>query len=110
MLKPLCLAFLLTLVAPPAFANVLDCGENAISSARVVEGKPSRRGPIVVVPSSLCADLVEDHARQIDLSVTIGAPTPGAQAAPSTTAPLQRSQPRLPKASARDPRAPWGSP
>jgi hypothetical protein len=95
MLKPLCLASLLALVAPAAFANVLDCGENAISSASVVEGKPSGRGPIVSVPRSLCADLVEDRRREIDLSATMGTPTPGAQPAPSTAAPRKRSQPRF---------------
>lgn len=34
-----------------------DCGGNAYSSAQVTEGRPPRRGPLVAVPDTLCADL-----------------------------------------------------
>ena len=35
-----------------------DCGGDAFSSAQVIEHRPPRRGPIVAVPETLCADLV----------------------------------------------------
>jgi hypothetical protein len=52
---------LLALWAAPAFGAPLTndpsgCGGDAYSSAEVVEGR-SRRGPIVAMPDSLCADL-----------------------------------------------------
>jgi hypothetical protein len=78
MMKPCCLAALLALAAPgAALANSPGCGENAFSYAEVVEAKPAARktGPLVSVPDSLCADLVEDRPRQINsLNLTIGDP------------------------------------
>ena len=48
-------------LAGPASAEVLDstssCGGDAYSSAKVIEGRPPRRGPITTVPDTLCADL-----------------------------------------------------
>ena len=76
-MKPCCLAALLALAAPgAALANSPGCGENAFTYAEVVEAKPGgRTGPLVSVPDSLCADLVEDRPRQINsLNLTIGDP------------------------------------
>lgn len=51
----------LVLAAGPALAAPLEagssCGGNAYSSAQVVEGRSPRRGPLVAVPDTLCADL-----------------------------------------------------
>lgn len=33
------------------------CGGNAYSSAQVTEGRPARKGPLVAMPDTLCADL-----------------------------------------------------
>ena len=77
-MKPCCLAALLALAAPgAALANSPGCGENAFTYAEVVEAKPAagRGGPLVSVPDSLCADLVDDRPRQINsLNLTIGYP------------------------------------
>jgi len=65
----------LCLAAGTAQANTIDCGGNSYSFAEVVTaprakaskgGSPPavrRRGPIEVMPDSLCADLIE-HRRQ----------------------------------------------
>ncbi len=54
------------ILSPPASADGLsagdapgatDCGGDAYSSAQVVEGRRSHRGPIEVTPQTLCADL-----------------------------------------------------
>ncbi len=54
-------AALLTGRAGPAPAAPLEtgspCGGDAYSSAQVTEGRPPRRGPLVAVPDTLCADL-----------------------------------------------------
>lgn len=54
-------ACLLLLAGLPAVAQPLEagssCGGNAYSSAEVSEGRPRRRGPLVAVPDTLCADL-----------------------------------------------------
>jgi hypothetical protein len=54
---------LFVLAAAPAAANTKDCGENAFTFAEVVEAQPGTRtkGPVVSVPDSLCADLVDDR-------------------------------------------------
>jgi hypothetical protein len=60
-------------------ANTVECGGNSISFAEVApshrgklpRGKP-RKGPIEVMPDSLCADLIEDRPQAIEsLQVTI---------------------------------------
>jgi hypothetical protein len=55
------LALMAVCLASPALAEVLDsssaCGGDAFSSAKVIEGRPPRRGPITTVPDTLCADL-----------------------------------------------------
>jgi hypothetical protein len=57
-----------------AGANTIGCGGNSVSYAEVAPrhaGKP-RRGPIQVLPHSLCADLIEDRTSEIEsLQVTI---------------------------------------
>ncbi|KQP16663.1 hypothetical protein [Methylobacterium sp. Leaf93] len=37
--------------------DISPCGGDAYSSAEVIEGKPPRRGPLVAMPDTLCADL-----------------------------------------------------
>ncbi|AWN35497.1 hypothetical protein [Methylobacterium radiodurans] len=58
---PAAAASLLLLAGLPAAAQPLEagspCGGNAYSSAEVTEGRPRRRGPLVAVPDTLCADL-----------------------------------------------------
>ena len=77
-MKPCCLAALLALAAPgAALATSPGCGENAFTYAEVVEGNSGARhtGPIMSVPDSLCADLVDDRPRQINsLNLTVGDP------------------------------------
>jgi hypothetical protein len=54
-------------------ANTVECGENSVSFAEVApshngkthRGKP-RKGPIEVMPDSLCADLIEDRPQAIE--------------------------------------------
>ncbi|GJD91748.1 hypothetical protein BHAOGJBA_5301 [Methylobacterium hispanicum] len=67
------------LAAGPVAAQPLTagspCGGNAYSSAEVREGRPARRGPLVAVPDTLCADL--DGPRP-DVRVDVyGLPGPG---------------------------------
>jgi hypothetical protein len=61
-------------LACAAGANTIGCGGNSVSYAEVAPrhgGKP-RRGPIQVLPHSLCADLIEDRPSEIEsLQVTI---------------------------------------
>jgi hypothetical protein len=61
-------------LAGDARANTVECGANSFSYAEVApphRGK-SRRGPIEVVPDSLCADLVEDRPQAIEsLQITL---------------------------------------
>ncbi len=71
---------LLVVASGPAASQPLEagspCGGNAYSSAEVSEGRPARRGPLVAVPDTLCADL--DGPRP-DVRVDIyGVPGPGA--------------------------------
>jgi hypothetical protein len=52
------------------------CGGDATSSAEVVEGR-SRRGPLVAMPDSLCADLsTSARPPAIDLYAAPGLPGP----------------------------------
>ncbi|WP_027171200.1 hypothetical protein [Methylobacterium sp. 10] len=37
--------------------DILPCGGDAYSSAEVIEGRPPRRGPLIAMPDTLCADL-----------------------------------------------------
>lgn len=60
------------LLAAPALAGPIEtdsgCGGNAYSSAQVIEGRPPRKGPLVAVPDTLCADL--DGPRQnVDIQI-----------------------------------------
>jgi hypothetical protein len=64
-----------TLAAAPAAANTKDCGENAFTFAEVVEARPGTRarGPVVSVPDSLCADLIDDRKPALgSLNLQIG--------------------------------------
>jgi hypothetical protein len=49
----------------PARANTVDCGGNSYSYAEIRGAFPAkgRRGPIVALPDSLCADLIERRRR-----------------------------------------------
>lgn len=63
--------------ASPAAANSAGCGDNAFTFAEVVEHAPGARsrGPVMTVPDSLCADVIEDRGPGIgSLSVHIGEP------------------------------------
>ncbi|KAA0124606.1 hypothetical protein SAMN02799622_01589 [Methylobacterium sp. UNC378MF] len=58
------IALALAALTGPAAAQPLSagtaepgCGGDAFSSAEVVENKPPRRGPLVAVPQTLCADV-----------------------------------------------------
>jgi len=60
-------------------ANTVECGGNSVSFAEVApshksnlaRGRP-RKGPIEVMPDSLCADLIEDRPQAIEsLQLTI---------------------------------------
>jgi hypothetical protein len=73
---PITLALVVAL-AGPAMARPLStepdgsgCGGDAFSSAEVVEHRPPRRGPLVAVPDTLCADVAPQPgapATQIDV-------------------------------------------
>lgn len=61
---PLRIVLALTALAGPAAAQPLTagtadpgCGGDAFSSAEVIEHRPPRRGPLVAVPDTLCADV-----------------------------------------------------
>ena len=67
------LSVCLVFCAGPAMSEPLadggaDCGGDAMSSARVIERRPPRRGPLTAVPETLCADLV---SRQPPIPVDI---------------------------------------
>jgi hypothetical protein len=52
----------------PASANIVECGGNSFSWAEV-RSRPkgeARRAPLVAMPDSLCADLVEEPRRRIE--------------------------------------------
>ena len=68
---------LFVLAALPAAANTKGCGENAFTFAEVVEAHPGTRtkGPVVSVPDSLCADLIEDRRSGLgSLNLQVGDP------------------------------------
>jgi hypothetical protein len=57
-----------------AHANTLGCGGNSVSYAEVAprHGGTPRKGPIQVLPDSVCADLVEERRPDIEsLHLTI---------------------------------------
>lgn len=64
--------------------TVPDCGPDAFSSAQVIEGRPPRRGPLTVMPDTLCTDLTPQQPQpRIDIyaypaiNAPAGAPGPG---------------------------------
>ena len=77
------------------------CGGNAYSSAQVTEGRHARKGPLVALPDTLCADL--DGPRP-SVNIDIYG-VPGVSGQPSTSgsgdamAPYERS----PRRRARQP-------
>jgi hypothetical protein len=71
------LTILAALIAGPAAANTVACGKNAFTYAEVVEVRPHARGqgPVISVPDSLCADLIEGRKPAIgSFSLQIGDP------------------------------------
>jgi hypothetical protein len=74
---PIRIALALAMLATPAAARPLTagtgqsgCGGDAFSSAQVVEHRPSRQGPLVAVPDTLCADVAPQPGKtttQIDI-------------------------------------------
>jgi hypothetical protein len=78
MLRQICLAAVAMTADVGAEANTLACGVNADTYAEVVEHRPGQRsrGPVTVVPETLCADLIERRSGRLDsLHVTVGDPT-----------------------------------
>jgi hypothetical protein len=102
-------ASIMTLVAlaGPAAAQPLTagtaesgCGGDAFSSAEVIEHRPPRRGPLVAVPDTLCADLAPQPSMpttQIDLYPMItpqaGPVGPGGSGIPYEGRPLRPYRP-----------------
>jgi hypothetical protein len=71
---PLVVQMAMPFAASPAPANTVDCGGNSFSYGEVAAGGRggSHRGPIEVMPDSLCADLIEIRRQEIDsLNLTI---------------------------------------
>ena len=71
------LALLVLAASPAAAANTKDCGGNAFTFAEVVEARPGTRarGPVMSVPDSLCADLIDDRKPALGpLNLQIGDP------------------------------------
>ncbi|MGH1592197.1 hypothetical protein ACRBEV_32255 [Methylobacterium phyllosphaerae] len=63
-MRPIRIALALTALTAPAIAEPLTagtarsgCGGDAFSSAEVVEHRAPRRGPLVALPDTLCADV-----------------------------------------------------
>jgi hypothetical protein len=82
-LRLLALAVLVVMGSPRASANTVDCGGNSFSYAEVRRAPRGQmhKGPIVVIPDSLCADLIEHRRGAIQsLDIVIdprsGTPTP----------------------------------
>jgi hypothetical protein len=72
----LSLSLLLALTAAPA-ARAGDCGGDAFTYAELVEARPGAagKGPVMSIPDSLCADLVESRKTAIgSFSLQIGDP------------------------------------
>jgi hypothetical protein len=70
---PLVVQIAMPFAAFPAQANTDDCGGNSFSSVEIAGGRGEpHRGPIEVIPDSLCADLIETRRQEIDsLNLTI---------------------------------------
>ena len=57
-----------------------DCGPDAFSSAQVIEHRAPRRGPLTVMPDTLCTDLTPQQPQpRIDIYAypSVGAPAGG---------------------------------
>jgi hypothetical protein len=83
-------------LAAPAAANTKDCGENAFSFAEVVESERGRQrtGPVISVPDSLCADLIEDRkpgvgSLNLHIGEAAGAPAPRSEPRRGERAPVR---------------------
>ena len=51
-------------------SDISPCGGDAYSSAEVIEGRPSRRGPLVAMPDTLCANLApQQPANPVEIYV-----------------------------------------
>lgn len=51
-------------------SDISPCGGDAYSSAEVIEGRPPRRGPLVAMPDTLCADLApQQPANPVEIYV-----------------------------------------
>ncbi len=61
-------AIALGLFGAKAQANPADCGGNAETFADVVHSRPGQRqrGPVMVRPETLCADIIEANPRRSD--------------------------------------------
>ncbi|MFE1599169.1 hypothetical protein [Methylobacterium sp. ID0610] len=82
------------LLAPlPALANGADCGGDAVSSAVVAEGRPSRPGPLTSVPDTLCADLSDTTRPRLRLDLY--APLDGADGGTGSATPYDGREPRI---------------
>jgi hypothetical protein len=93
-----CLILILAaaVLAAPAAANTKDCGENAFSFAEIVESRPGtqRPRPVISVPASLCADLIEDRkpgvgSLNLHIGETSGAPAPRSEPRRGECAPVR---------------------
>jgi hypothetical protein len=76
-MRPAFLALFVLAASPAAAANIKDCGGNAFTFAEVVEAQPGTRarGPVMTVPDSLCADLIDDRKSVLgSLNLQIGDP------------------------------------
>jgi hypothetical protein len=93
-------------LAAPAQANTVGCGDNAYSFAEVVSRPRGarERGPLVSVPDSLCADLIETRPRQIEsLSIHIGDQPRFDRAAPEASPAASKAPPVAPPAPGKKP-------
>jgi hypothetical protein len=88
--------------AAPLTAGTAEsgCGGDAFSSAEVIEHRPPRRGPLVAVPDTLCADLAPQPGApttQIDIYPMItpqaGPVGPGGGGIPYEGRPLRPYRP-----------------
>jgi hypothetical protein len=68
-------SFVLFAASPTAQANTVGCGDNAYTYAEVATRPQGVRelGPVVSLPDSLCADLIETRPQHVDsLNFSIG--------------------------------------
>ena len=87
---PLVLPLVLALLPGAAGASGAGCGGNANTFAEVVEGSRGR-GPVVVRPDSLCADLAETRPpASVPIDVHVGVPAPGQEAGGEAVPPTNR--------------------